>query len=146
VGLIARAIEAEGVPTLCMTSALSITRSVWPPRAAFVDFPLGHTTGRPHDPDGQRALLRAALAGFASIREPGGVIDLGVAWAEDDAWKDDVMRPRRGRDAGADEPAFEDDRTPRHPTPQYQTEADRTLAEAALAEGGCETCVFLEDR
>ena len=49
VGLIARAVEAAGIPTLSMTSAWSITASVNPPRAAFVDYPLGHTTGQPHD-------------------------------------------------------------------------------------------------
>ena len=37
-----------------------------------------------------------------------------------------------------------DDRTERRDTPQYQTDADRKLAEAALAQGGCATCVFLD--
>jgi hypothetical protein len=38
-----------------------------------------------------------------------------------------------------------DDRTPRSDTPQYQTQRDRQRAEAALAAGGCKTCVFLAD-
>ena len=50
-GLIARAIEAEGIPTLSVTSARDITRAVWPPRAAYLDYPLGHTSGRPHEPE-----------------------------------------------------------------------------------------------
>lgn len=142
-GLIARTIEAAGVPTLCMTSALSITRSVGVPRAAFLDFPLGHTTGKPHQRGLQLRILRDALAGFERLREPGGVLHLDYAWADDDVWKDAVMRPRATSGGGRD---YGDDRTPRLPTPQYQTERDRALAEEALASGGCPTCVFLEDR
>jgi hypothetical protein len=139
VGLIAREIEARGIPTLSMTSALSITRSVNPPRAAFVDYPLGYTTGKPHEPELQRSLLLDALQAFETLEEPGGVVTLPYAWADDDAWKERVMRPDPG-DRG-DEPV--DERTGRRDTPQYQTERDREQAEAALAEGGCETCVFL---
>lgn len=142
-GLIAREIEARGIPTLSLSSALSITRSVNPPRAAFVDFPLGHTAGKPHEPALQRDLLRAALRGFETLDAPGGVITLPYAWAEDDAWKDFVMRPDPvANDRGA---GHADDRTERRDTPQYQTEADRERAEAALAEGDCGTCFFLED-
>ena len=50
-----------------MTSALSITRSVAPPRAAFLDFPLGHTTGKKNQPEMQLSLMRQALAGFEEI-------------------------------------------------------------------------------
>ena len=138
-GLIAREIEARGIPTLSMTSALSITRSLNPPRAAFVDYPLGHTTGKPNQPALQRSLLLDALQAFETLEEPGGVVTLPYEWQEDDAWKDQLTRP----DPDADEVARDDDRTSRHDTPQYQTEDDRVRAEAALAEGGCETCVFL---
>jgi len=146
VGLIARTIEAAGVPTLCMTSALSITRAVAPPRAAFLDFPLGHTTGKPHQPELQRRILLDALAAFESITGPGEVVTLDYEWADDDSWKDGVMRPRRSGGQGAAASDYEDDRAPRHDTPRYQSEQDRELAEAALAAGGCPTCVFLDDR
>ena len=63
-GLVARHVEAAGIPTLCMTSAQDITRAVNPPRAAFLDFPLGHTTGKPHEPDLQRRILVQALSSF----------------------------------------------------------------------------------
>ncbi len=75
-----------------MTSALSITRAVNPPRAAFLDFPLGHTTGKADEPELQRAILRAGLEGFQSIGAPGGVKMLPFAWSDDDAWKDAAMR------------------------------------------------------
>jgi len=68
VGLVARSAEAAGIPTLCLASALDITRAVNPPRAAFLDFPLGHTAGKPGDPELQRAILADALSSFASPR------------------------------------------------------------------------------
>jgi hypothetical protein len=108
-----------------MTSALDITRSVRPPRAAFLDYPLGHTTGKAGEPELQRAILVAALDAFASLSTPGSVKMLPFAWAEDDAWK-------RAAFAGAD------DRQPRYDTPQYQSDDDRRLAEAT---GGCAICV-----
>jgi len=143
VGLIAREIEARGVPTLCLSSALSITRAVNPPRALFLDFPLGHTAGRPHDRALQRAIVADALRAFETLTAPGAVVPLPYTWSEDDAWKDTAMRARPRRGSGA--PGAVDERRPRLATPQYQSEQDRARAEAALAEGGCPTCVWLED-
>jgi hypothetical protein len=139
VGLIAREIEARGIPTLSMSSALSITRAVNPPRAAYLDFPLGHTAGKPHRPALNRAILRDALTGFESLGRPGEVLMLDYEWLDDDAWKDSVMRPR------ADSAVHDDSRVERYPDPQYQTDADRAAADAALAAGGCATCVWLDE-
>lgn len=121
------------MPTLCMTSAYSITRSVNPPRAAFLDFPLGHTTGKPGEPELQREILERALAAFDAER-PGEILELPYHWAETDDWKT----------GGGGESAAIDDRSPRTPVPDYQTEADRLKAEAALAAGGCPGCVWLD--
>jgi len=104
-----------------MTSALDITRSVNPPRAAFLDYPLGHTTGKPHEPELQRAILRKAIDAFTSLRVPGAVKMLPFRWGDED-WKRDAF-------GGGD------DRQPRYDTPQYQNEEDRRLAEQ------CEVCV-----
>ena len=137
-GLIAREIEARGIPTLSMTSAWSITRSANPPRAAYLDFPLGHTTGKPHRPELNRDIVRAGLRVFETAARPGEIVSLPFEWADDDAWKDGVMRPR-APGAGHD-----DSRVERAADPQYQTETDRELAERALASGGCPTCVWIE--
>ena len=66
-GLIAREIESRGIPTLSLSSALSITRSANPPRAAYVDYPLGRTAGKPDQPEQQRNLLRSALSAFERL-------------------------------------------------------------------------------
>jgi D-proline reductase (dithiol) PrdB len=132
VGLIARSLESAGIATLCLSSALSITQAVRPPRAVFLDFPLGHTAGRPDDRAGQSEILVAALRAFETLVEPGGVISLPFAWSGDDAWKEALAASRA------------DGRSARHAEPQYQDETDRARAVAALAAGGCPGCVFLE--
>jgi len=123
VGLVARHAEAAGIPTLCMTSALSITRSVAPPRAAFLDYPLGHTTGKPHEPELQRRILVEALSSFGTMTAPGSMKDLPFRWSEDEEWKAKAF-------------AEGDDRTPRHDVPQYQDEEDRRRVE----QGGSPSC------
>ena len=116
--MIARHAEAAGIATLSLTSALDITRAVNPPRAAFLDFPLGHTAGKPHDPVLGRAIVESALEGFESIREPGGVKMLPFRWDADDAWKASAMT------------GTADERAERSDEPQYQTEEDRRRAES----------------
>ena len=142
-GLIAREIESRGIPTLSLTSALSITRAANPPRAAYVDYPLGRTAGKPDQPDQQKALLRTALSAFLRLEQPGTVLMLPEVWTEDDSWKDEVMRPGKNR-AGEATDDDGDNRLERVSDPQYQCERDRALAEAALEAEGCPTCVFLD--
>jgi hypothetical protein len=127
-----------------MSSARSITQAVCPPRAVFLDFPLGHTAGRVGDEVGNRAILTETLAAFEAIGHPGEIRDLPFAWADDDAWKERVMRPGPDHATGASGEAtdVEDDRGERVDVPQYQREDDRIAAEIALAEDGCPGCVF----
>ena len=99
-----------------MTSALDITQAVNPPRAAFLDYPLGHTTGKPHQPDLQREILLAALTGFSDLT-PGSVKTLPFKWSEDRSWQETAQRGP-------------DDRRPRYDTPQYQFEEDRARVQA----------------
>ena len=128
VGLIARHAEARGITTLSMTSAWSITRAVNPPRAAFVDFPLGHTTGRPGERDEQLAIISRAVQLLETVEEPSTIVDLGLRWSDDDSWKDLVMRPsvdENGRKRSGDE------RVERRDSPQWQLDDDRLAYEAA---------------
>jgi hypothetical protein len=131
VRLISRHAEAAGIPTLCMSSALDVTKSVNPPRAAFLDYPLGHTTGKPKDPILQREILIDALDAFSSLTEPGSVKVLPFEFSEDTSWK--IAVETSG-----------DERLPRYDTPQFQTDEDRTRAAAgdrsAIASCGCSFC------
>ena len=120
--LVARHLEALGLPTLCFASALDIIQAGAPPRAVFIDYPLGHASGKTNDPADQYEIAQAAIAAWPRFRGPGEIIDLERSWAQDETWKQ------------ASEPAGgEDQRAPRDTTPRYQNEADRELAEAAGA-------------
>ena len=120
--IIARHLEAHGIPTTCLGSALDILESGRPPRATFVDYPLGHTAGKPFDPADQRDVVCAALAGLETVTQPGEIRILPHRWDETGEWKKEA-----GRTQGADT------RRPRDETPQFQYAADR---DAALASGG----------
>lgn len=116
--LIARHLEANGIATVCIGSALDILEAGDPPRGVFVDYPLGHTAGRPFDPDNQRTVVRDALGAFETITSPGGITHLGYRWSDSDDWKTAETDPRSG-----------DARAPRDTSPQYQCDADRIAAE-----------------
>ena len=82
-------VEAAGITTLCMTSALDITQAVNPPRAVFVNFPLGHQTGKANQPDLQRQIVHDAMRAFETIQKPGTIIELPYVWdAHDRRWEE----------------------------------------------------------
>ena len=100
-------VEAAGIPTLCMTSALDITRAVNPPRAVFLNFPLGHQTGKPGQPELQRQIVRDAMHAFQVIPEPGSIVQLPYVWDPDDRrWEEtdytDGFLPERPAKEDAD--------------------------------------------
>ncbi len=138
VGLIAREVERRGIPTICMSSAYSITAAVNPPRAVYVDFPLGHTAGKAGDKALQRRIMIDTLSALDGILAPGTIRELPYQWSADDSWKDYAMRPKPGGRAS-------DDRVERYDSPQYQSAEDEDAAQAALAAGGCPGCVWLAD-
>ena len=116
--LIALHLEDAGIPTVCLASALDIMQAGQAPRTVFVDYPLGHTTGRPSDPDNQKQIVRSALDALVSITTPGQIDTLPLVWSTDHTWRAEAVDPSKG-----------DVRQPRDLTPRYQHEADRVLAE-----------------
>ncbi len=82
-GLVARVIEEAGIPTVVIASARDITASVKPPRTVFVDYPLGHQTGVPGEPESQAHILRTALAFLETATVPGTILDLPLRWPEE---------------------------------------------------------------
>jgi len=76
VGLVSRAVEEAGIATLTMSVAHDITELVRPPRAAFVNYPMGQTVGRPGHVEEQRSIVRAALTAVTEMSEPGCIVDL----------------------------------------------------------------------
>jgi len=80
-----------------------------------VNYPLGHTSGRPGQLDEQMAIVSSALSLLQSASEPGRIVPLPFVWPGD--WK------AKARGLG-------DSRSERAETPQY----DRPADEAAVAE------------
>ena len=85
--LVARHLEAEGIPTVILACARDITASAFPPRAVFCNYPLGNPAGRPFDPENQRAVIGAALELLEAAPGPGTIVDLPHAWHGDPDWR-----------------------------------------------------------
>jgi hypothetical protein len=76
-------IEAQGIATLVAGTALDIMRRVTPPRAVFVDHPVGRTFGPPHDRRRNETVLARVLAELANFSQAGEIRDTGLQWAAD---------------------------------------------------------------
>ncbi len=59
--LVARHLEANGIPTVVMGCAKDIVEHAAAPRFLFSDFPLGNSAGKPQDVDSQALTLELAL-------------------------------------------------------------------------------------
>jgi len=73
VGLVARAIEEAGVPTVSLSNLKGATRRVRPPRALLTRLPRGQTVGAAGDAATQRTVVHAALDLLETAREGGEI-------------------------------------------------------------------------
>jgi hypothetical protein len=80
VGLVARVIEASGIPTVTLQLLWAFQRMIGMPRVAAIEHPFARPFGDVNDKATQRSVLLAALALFASAREPGHVEHLPMRW------------------------------------------------------------------
>lgn len=87
-------LEREGLTTVSLTGCRDITERIRPPRAAFLNFPLGNQTGRPGDVEGQLAVLRHVLRLAETASEPGEIVDLPYRWP-DLNWEAETVRGYR---------------------------------------------------
>ena len=79
-GLVARVIEAAGIPTVTLEMIWVYHHLVGIPRVAAIEHPFGRPYGDVGDADTQRDVLRAALSVFAQAREAGHVAHLPFRW------------------------------------------------------------------
>ena len=87
-GLVARHLEANGIPTVIAGSARDIVEECGVPRFLFTDFPLGNPCGKPWDTPMQHTIIAHALALFESATLPRTTVQTPFAWSEDDSWRD----------------------------------------------------------
>jgi D-proline reductase (dithiol) PrdB len=91
VSLVARHLEANGIPTVIIGSALDIVEHCGVPRYVYTDFPLGNPCGNPFDPDVQKQIVAAAIDLLENAREPRSTVQLTVNASADQSWRDRYM-------------------------------------------------------
>lgn len=127
IGILARVLEAEGLTTVSVTGARSITERVRPPRAAFLNYPLGYSLGRPNEPGEQREIVVAALRLVEADLPPGSIVNLPQTWPEED-WEGEIVRQYRDeRDVVAGQRAHEFAADGRHLAREQVLEVERIL-------------------
>ena len=85
--LVARHLEAHGVPTVIMGCAKDIVEYCGVPRFLFSDFPLGNSAGRPFDVRSQALTLELALRVLESAPAARTTVQSPLRWSQDAAWK-----------------------------------------------------------
>jgi D-proline reductase (dithiol) PrdB len=87
VSLIARHLEANGIPTVVMGCAKDIVEHAAVPRFLFSDFPLGNSAGKPHDIDSQALTLELAFRLLESAAGAQTTMQSPLRWSADASWK-----------------------------------------------------------
>ncbi len=85
--LVARHIEANGIPTVLMGCAKDIVEHAAVARFLFSDFPLGNSAGKPHDIGSQERTLELALRVLESAVGPQTTMQNPQRWNADGLWK-----------------------------------------------------------
>ena len=83
-GLIARAIERVGIPTISISIAKDLTEAVGIPRAVFVKWPLGHPLGERNNAAQQKTVIFDALQLLVTAEEPGTIREPGYRWRREE--------------------------------------------------------------
>ncbi len=89
--LVARHLEANGIPTVLMGCAKDIVEHAAAPRFLFSDFPLGNSAGKPHDVASQDQTLELALRLLETAAGPQTTMQSPLRWNEDGRWKLDYL-------------------------------------------------------
>ena len=136
-GLVSHQLETAGIATVGISTARDITQAVRMPRAAFLDFPQGYTTGKAYDASLTVEILKSSLQLIDSaISET--FIDLAFSWSNNnDEWKDSVFAITQDGKAT-------DDRLKRSSSPQYQTGKDNEAAVGSHERGECMVCIGID--
>src|SRR5579883_2100994 len=89
--LVARHLEANGIPTVVMGAAKDIVEHAAVARFLFSDFPLGNSAGKPHDVASQDHTLELALRMLEAAPGPRTTMQSPLRWSGDASWKLDYL-------------------------------------------------------
>lgn len=93
--LLARYLEAAGIPTVIMGAAKDIVEYCGVPRFLFSDFPLGNAAALPNDIESQDSNFELALGLLEGAPGPRTTVQSPLVWASDPAWKLDYSNLER---------------------------------------------------
>ncbi|HEX3536203.1 MAG TPA: hypothetical protein VHU15_05510 [Stellaceae bacterium] len=93
--LVARHLEANGIPTVVMGCAKDIVEYVGVPRFLFSDFPLGNPAGRSRDRESQDLTLELALRVLETAPAPRTTVQSPLRWRDNPDWKLDFSNIER---------------------------------------------------
>lgn len=74
--MVARAIEARGIPTIMLAGLRKQGQLSRPPRVLFTSYGNAELVGPPHDEAAQLATLRRALQVLGEATEPGTFVEV----------------------------------------------------------------------
>lgn len=77
--VLARAVEASGIPTVLVTMMPELGERFHLPRIVGVEFPFGHPFGMPHDREMQRTVAETALTLYERLDLPARS-DVPIRW------------------------------------------------------------------
>lgn len=92
--LIARHLEASGIPTIILGSARDIVEHCGVPRFLFTDFPLGNPCGKPYDVPTQRSIVSHCFDVLEEANGPGSTVVSPIQWDNDQSWRDRYLEVR----------------------------------------------------
>jgi D-proline reductase (dithiol) PrdB len=93
VSLVARHLEAAGIPSVVVGSARDIVEECGIARFLFSDFPLGNPCGVPYDRLMQREIAGHALDLLEFARHPRTTVQTPFVWnAADESWREAYAR------------------------------------------------------
>ena len=93
--LVARHLEAHGLPTVIMGCAKDIVEHCGVPRFVFSDFPLGNAAGRPFDVESQALTLELALRVLETAPAARTTVQSPLRWRDNPEWKLDFSNIAR---------------------------------------------------
>ncbi len=79
-GLVCRLVEERGIATTYVATGRDLTALVNPPRALFVNHPMGNNFGAANDVETQMSILRAALNLVETVEQGGTLVDMLTDW------------------------------------------------------------------
>jgi hypothetical protein len=108
VGLLGRAIEAEGVTTVGLALVREVAQAARAPRMLYLHWPFGHALGEPGNVNQQRTVLHDMLTMARRAPTPGLVVALPYRWRRQAYgpiadWTVDSVAVVDGLEPGADD-------------------------------------------